>query len=288
MQAHICMLRTYPHADISEFMEPLLKDRDRLLQDPGQLQNAINRRRREWQQLKRRRDDKESSRTHETFELLGEVAKRLDLLFVFSTSTGTLDIAILQAVVAYYRQTAERSKQAVRDKPILEPLAGLPSAGLHKNARSAQPQLPARFEVPDDKVLWAVDFDEYEPKQFTAQVVLENDRDLFELDHPPTRGWADPELPWADDVEQWKRFPELFLRELKQRVSFEAPIEFDDHGRPLNPRGRTGLAHRGLLVSGAAGPSNQLRSALMPPRPTHPVPPTPSRLRAMGHPTWQL
>ena len=39
------------------------------------------------------------------------------------------------------------------------------------------------------------------------------------------------------------------LSSLEKRQTFEGAITFDDHGRPRNPRGRTGLRGRGSLTS---------------------------------------
>lgn len=62
--------------------------------------------------------------------------------------------------------------------------------------------------------------------------------------------WADP--PCDTDG---KLDPE-FVAELEKRQTYEGPIIFDDNGRPLNPRGRTGLRGRGLL--GRWGPNHAI------------------------------
>lgn len=92
---------------------------------------------------------------------------------------------------------------------------------------------PKRIKVSDALVDWDADYPDYDPAYYVAPEVLENDR---------TRkpgGWADPE-----DVSAAGPFP---------RESFEGPLRFDEMGRPLNPRGRTGIAGRGLL--GKWGPN---------------------------------
>ena len=87
-----------------------------------------------------------------------------------------------------------------------------------------------RVKLADESVPWSKDVPSYEPKEFTADIVLNN--------HP---GWADPPTPQE-------------VADLAQRESYEGPISFDAAGVPLNPRGRTGVRGRGLL--GKWGPNH--------------------------------
>ena len=87
-----------------------------------------------------------------------------------------------------------------------------------------------RVKLADESVPWSKDVPSYEPKEFTADIVLNN--------HP---GWADPPTPQE-------------VADLAQRESYEGPISFDAAGVPLNPHGRTGLRGRGLL--GKWGPNH--------------------------------
>jgi ADP-ribose pyrophosphatase len=92
---------------------------------------------------------------------------------------------------------------------------------------------PRRIKVSDALLDWDTDYPEYDPPYYVAPEVLENDR---------TRkpgGWADPE-----DIAAVGELP---------KESFEGPVRLDDKGRPLNPRGRSGIAGRGLL--GKWGPN---------------------------------
>lgn len=101
------------------------------------------------------------------------------------------------------------------------------SPALHVKARTLRPSsYPARFEVPDVNVPWDVDWPGYAPPYFVDPVVLANDRTL----NP--KGWAEPE----DFPLTRPRF-----------ASYEGAVRLDAAGRPLNPRGRTGLAGRGAL-----------------------------------------
>eukprot|EP00043_Microstomoeca_roanoka_P030244 m.25488 g.25488 ORF g.25488 m.25488 type:complete len:312 (+) comp9865_c0_seq2:205-1140(+) len=90
---------------------------------------------------------------------------------------------------------------------------------------------PARMLVPDDKVSWEVEFPEYDPPEYTADVVA-----------------ANPE--WADKEED--------LKEIKfntdGRESYITKYHVDaETNMPRNPMGRTGLRGRGLL--GRFGPN---------------------------------
>ena len=101
------------------------------------------------------------------------------------------------------------------------------SPSLHVNARTLRPKsYPVRFEVPDEKVPWDFAWPGYAPPYFVDPVVLANDRTV----NPA--GWAEPEnLPFGSH-----RF-----------ASYGGEVRLDAEGRPLNPRGRTGLAGRGAL-----------------------------------------
>ncbi|XP_073350270.1 ADP-ribose pyrophosphatase, mitochondrial [Pagrus major] len=110
------------------------------------------------------------------------------------------------------------------------------STGPHVKSRC--PQYPGskikRFAVPDDKVDWSQNWPQYSPVSYTDQAVLKK----------PV--WADPEIgsfsPKFNTVDGGV-----------DRTSFEGPYK-EDKGKPLNPRGRTGVIGRGLL--GRWGPNH--------------------------------
>jgi len=105
-------------------------------------------------------------------------------------------------------------------------LMNLVADDFHLKIRSERPaEYPERQRISIDEAPWVLDCESYEPPYFVAESVLENDRLRI------SGGWADPE-----DTALMKE--ELLAREAKRR---------DDQGRPLNPRGRTGIAGRGLL-----------------------------------------
>ncbi|XP_076851782.1 ADP-ribose pyrophosphatase, mitochondrial [Brachyhypopomus gauderio] len=91
-----------------------------------------------------------------------------------------------------------------------------------------------RFPVPEDKVSWATSWPEYSPVDYTAPAVLKQ----------PV--WADPEI--ASFSPQFNS-----LDGSVDRTSHDGEYSVQD-GRPLNPRGRTGVKGRGLL--GRWGPNH--------------------------------
>ncbi len=103
----------------------------------------------------------------------------------------------------------------------------------HLKIRGERPaSYPQRFRILIDDSLWRVEPDDYTPPYHVDKLVLENDFSI------KSDGWADPED----------------FSKLKDRTPFEALKKLDKEGRPLNPRGRTGIAGRGLL--GKWGPNN--------------------------------
>ena len=248
---------------ISDFIEPLMSDRESLLRDPTLLAGRIADRSAEFQPvfLKYNRDMKESQQEL-CLDRLRRIAQRLDLLSIFSYShsvaTGqSFDIALLRAFVQSFKrkekEDAERRSARVHKKALLAPLCGAPPP--HRRARGPHPFLPPRFEVPDARVPWRTPFPSYDPKAFTAPVVLENDCDKVPEEAKPGRGWADPDFP-RDEFGAPLPFPDSFVEQLKQRHTFELSgvIQLSADRVPLNPRGRTGLCERGLL--GKWGPNH--------------------------------
>lgn len=92
-----------------------------------------------------------------------------------------------------------------------------------------------RVYVPDENVSWDVELKDYNPTDFTAPFVL-------------SAPWADPELD-GNFSPQWNA-----LDGKVNRASHEGLYIVSSEGRPLNIRGRTGLAGRGVL--GKWGPNH--------------------------------
>lgn len=111
------------------------------------------------------------------------------------------------------------------------------STAVH-HGKSRCPQYPGskinRFPVPDDKVEWSKDWLEYHPVSYTDPAVEKRPK------------WADPDI---------STFSPGFntLDGTVDRRSFEGNYRVEN-GKPLNPRGRTGVTGRGLL--GRWGPNH--------------------------------
>jgi len=111
-------------------------------------------------------------------------------------------------------------------------LYNLVADDFHLKIRAERPAgYPPRQRISIDQSPWALDCDGYDPPYFVDPAVLENDRTEV------SGGWADPE-----DFAKVREVPRVSSAKYK-----------DEHGRPRNPRGRTGLAGRGLL--GLWGPN---------------------------------
>jgi ADP-ribose diphosphatase len=90
---------------------------------------------------------------------------------------------------------------------------------------------PVRFRISIDESNWKIPAAEYSPPYHVDDTVLRNERSKV------TRGWADPEDTWQHENAE----------------STQDSFPRDSDGKPLNPRGRTGIAGRGLL--GRWGPN---------------------------------
>jgi len=110
---------------------------------------------------------------------------------------------------------------------------------LHTKARADHPMYPKRFPVPDELVPWSEAFVEYAPVQHVAQTVLDNSCET----NP--NGWAEGPVPRREQIEK------RGSHELQAR---QQQWQYDESGRPLNPRGRTGICGRGKL--GKWGPNH--------------------------------
>ena len=94
----------------------------------------------------------------------------------------------------------------------------------HLKIRAERPaSYPPRQRISIDESLWVLDCEGYDPPYHVDARVLAAGRDR------DPGGWADPEDVAPDALSE---------RPARHR---------DEQGRPLNPRGRTGLAGRGLL-----------------------------------------
>jgi len=141
------------------------------------------------------------------------------------------------------RRDIEWLKQQVADVPRANQREGYGGrvgrrrAAIHTKARSEGNKAydGKRALVPDWRVPWEVSWPAYEPNEWTHPVVLGD----------PDQGKPPPE--WAD-------VPDAADVDFSKRKSLEQPIVCTPIGRPLNPRGRTGISGRGLL--GKWGPNH--------------------------------
>ena len=96
----------------------------------------------------------------------------------------------------------------------------------HLKIRAERPAgYPPRRRLSIDESPWILDCEGYDPPYYIDPSVMDNDRSKND------EGWADPE-----DFSQVRDRPRIATAKYK-----------DDDGKPRNPRGRTGLAGRGLL-----------------------------------------
>ncbi|XP_013145242.1 PREDICTED: ADP-ribose pyrophosphatase, mitochondrial isoform X3 [Papilio polytes] len=92
-----------------------------------------------------------------------------------------------------------------------------------------------KFTVPDDKVLWTVEYKEYKPRFYTAPSVY-------------GKPWADPDIDDLKFKPTWNSIDGNV-----NRKSYVGNYSIKN-GFPMNPVGRTGIYGRGLL--GRWGPNH--------------------------------
>ncbi|XP_044016806.1 ADP-ribose pyrophosphatase, mitochondrial [Aphidius gifuensis] len=109
---------------------------------------------------------------------------------------------------------------------------------LHNNCRGGiyQSSKVQRFQVPDDKVDWSIDYPEYNPPDYTSSVVV-------------GKPWADLDIDDPSFKPKWNQIDGKINRHCHNGI-----YKFDDNNRPINPAGRTGIRGRGLL--GRWGPNH--------------------------------
>ncbi|KAM9678697.1 ADP-ribose pyrophosphatase, mitochondrial isoform 4-T5 [Trichechus inunguis] len=93
-----------------------------------------------------------------------------------------------------------------------------------------------RSQVPNEKVGWLVEWQEYNPVEYTAVSVLAGPR------------WADPQISESNFSPKFNE-KDGHVERKSQNGLYEI-----ENGRPRNPAGRTGLVGRGLL--GRWGPNH--------------------------------
>ncbi len=138
----------------------------------------------------------------------------------FDQQSGRGECDVIQLLYAYF-STEGLAFELVQDD-------------YHLRIRGERPpSYPPRQRISIDVAPWAVECPDYDPPHHVEPDVLENDRSRT------SGGWADPE-----DFEQVR--DTVIVGESQSR---------DEVGHPLNPRGRTGLAGRGMLGRWGANPA---------------------------------
>ncbi|XP_015171072.1 PREDICTED: ADP-ribose pyrophosphatase, mitochondrial [Polistes dominula] len=93
-----------------------------------------------------------------------------------------------------------------------------------------------RFKVKDHQISWEVKYPEYKPINYTSEFIL-------------NEPWADPKIEDPCFEPNWNS-----LDGAVNRRSYMGDYVINEHGYPLNPVGRTGIAGRGDL--GRWGPNH--------------------------------
>lgn len=160
----------------------------------------------------------------------------------FSLKTGEGWLVYQIALLKYATHTLSFDKRRGRGECNLQQLTyalfsteqllmNLAVDDFHLKIRGAKhPSYPARKRISIDYTSWRFDCPDYSPPYYVAPSVIENDYTKI------ANGWADPE--------------NIRLVERK----FEG-CKTDKDGKPLHPRGRTGLTGRGLLGRWGGNPA---------------------------------
>ena len=138
-----------------------------------------------------------------------------------------LGLTILATEFVWARDWLEYAKRHLDDWAArTSKLAGLQKMSSPKKSRTLIPKgYPQRQTVAEADADWNKPFANYDPPEYTADVVFQNEG-----------RWADP----ADVHAVTRRF-------LTRTEQGEIAVRLDPEGYPLNPLGRTGLRGRGLL-----------------------------------------
>ena len=211
---------------------------------------------------RRQRDDKQQQPPHEQQLLNNALLPRSESPI---GSLYTERPRSLADIAALLPPVPRRSESPTKPAPSLSPSQGVSRLFATRFSAASAPTGPSthakarsgsnaaykgkRVEVPDDKVPWSVEWCSYAPIEFTDTIVLENNRDLPYS--PISFKWADP--PGVQELREELEKRSTYTAGAEE-VSMGGHIEFDEHGAPLNPEGRTGLRGRGLL--GKWGPNH--------------------------------
>ena len=155
-----------------------------------------------------------------------------DPLSLLVATPGVADLLFESEILAGSKSGVQIiGKKSIKNATLMKDLlSGLGIESLNppmpkKSRTGTAPGYPTRQPVAEKDAPWAQPFANYEPPEYPADVVFQNEGK-----------WADPK-----DLEVLKRT-------FRTRTSRgEVPVSLEARGRPLNPLGRTGIQGRGLL-----------------------------------------
>ncbi|XP_064594682.1 transient receptor potential cation channel subfamily M member-like 2 isoform X2 [Liolophura sinensis] len=177
-----------------------------------------------------------------TFEALDFIIKSLAENNMAAKSVKSPSIPNLKA--QKQKEKKQLEEKAKKDKELVKKMIVDRKELHYKSRQSPYPgSSVVRGVVPDEKVYWEVEFEDYSPVEYTSREVLNkpdwaDSANLLDMD-PAAR----PMLPWN----QYDSYCRV------NRKSILGTYKIQD-GLPLNPQGRTGLIGRGLL--GRWGPNH--------------------------------
>ena len=199
-----------------------------------------------------------------------EICMNLERIVVFSFETQVshmadtrvtdvkrpFDQVVLDAIVQSAKLEGEKQEQ--EEERRRKGVAFMRPAGhpVHLKSRGYHPEYPKRFPVVDTKVEWGAPWPEYKPVPFEHPSLAEFARQIDADPKSVPKKWADPAEAKAIRAELEERITIINSPEFGEKVEqrLVEVCEFDEHGRPRNPRGRTGIQGRGLL--GKFGPNH--------------------------------
>lgn len=136
-----------------------------------------------------------------------------------------------------FRDLFEKEIRPFRNCDSFYMISGVTKMIHHKCIKGLYPSSKIlRFEVPEDKVPWCVEFADYQPIEYNSPALT-------------GKPWADPEVNDSSFEPKWNMDDGKV-----NRKSYVKDYEINENGIPQNPIGRTGIIGRGLL--GRWGPNH--------------------------------
>ena len=159
--------------------------------------------------------------------------------------------------VAWLDVDAAREPRMGAMHPAHRDLVAIASERLHVHTYARlnplrHPSYPARYVVSDAMASWDAHLRDYAPEDYTDGRVLALSRKPHVSGKEAPADAADPDFKGVEEARRARHArtsSRSLLQELhEERYTYEGEIDFGPDGRPRNPRGRTGLRGRGLLL----------------------------------------